>query len=86
MLRLMCYPPQGCCASSLIRTEPVPQVAVPGDELPTVDALVKLLKQAAISSLFEGAEGAPMGSGGVLRALPPPGAPGPPPPPPCVSL
>ena len=78
--RLMCYPPQSCCASRLIRTQPVPQVALTGDKLPTVDDLGKVLMQAALSWDFERAEGARLRTQEEMRALPPRWLDGAPPP------
>jgi hypothetical protein len=67
----MCYPPRSGCASRLIRTQPVPQVELPGTQLPTVDVMVKVLKQVALSSALKGAKGARMRTQDEMRALKP---------------
>ena len=70
MLELMCHPPQSCCASRRIRTQPVPQVALPGDALATVGDLVKVVTHAASSWDLKGAEGARMRTAKEMRELP----------------
>ena len=67
----MCHPPQSCCASRLIRTQPVPQVELPGEQLATVGDLVKVLEHAASSWDFQGAEGDRMPTPDEMRELPP---------------
>ena len=82
----MCYPPQSGCASRLIRTQPVPQVVLPGTELPTVDVMVQALKQVANSPAFEATEGARMRTKEEMRALQPRWGDGAPPPSPSLCV
>ena len=86
MLELMCHPPQSCCASRRIRTQPVPQVVLSGDALATVGDLVKVVMHAASSWDLKGAEGARMRTEKEMRALPKRWCDGAPPPSPSLCV